>query len=257
MTALHVHGWGDESAPRVVCLHGITGWGGHFAQLAELHLADAYRVLAPDLIGHGESSWEPPWSIEAQLDALEHAAGDAPAAWLGHSYGGRLAYELAARRPDLVERLVLLDPAIFVPPHVALQSAESSIGDRSYTSPAEALELRYDESVLHGAPRALVAAELDEHLVEHPDGRWRYRYSQASVIAAYGEMARFPTPFAQVQVPTLLLLGDESYLPYFLIDDHRAGLGPLLTEASVPGGHTVLWDALDETGRAIRGYLDA
>lgn len=239
-----------------MCLHGITGWGGHFGRLADQHLADLYRVLAPDLIGHGESSWEPPWSVEAQLDALELAVGDAPATWVGHSYGGRIAFEMAARRPELVERLVLLDPAIFLPPHVALQSAESSLGDRSYASPAEALERRYDESMLHGAPRDLVAAELVEHLTEHPGGRWRYRYSQASVIAAYGEMATVPSSFARVRVPTLLVLGRDSYLPYLLIEDHRAALGALLTEVSVSGGHTVLWDALDETGRTIRTYLD-
>ena len=107
MTAVHVHAWGDEAAPKVVCVHGITGWGGHFGQLAERHLADAYRVLAPDLIGNGDSSWEPPWSIEAQLEALVETVGGEPATWLGHSYGGRIAFELAARRPELVERLVL------------------------------------------------------------------------------------------------------------------------------------------------------
>jgi lipase len=256
VSGLHVHAWGDEGAQRVVCLHGITGWGGHFGELARRHLADR-RVLAPDLIGHGESPWEPPWSIGAQLDALELAVGDGPATWVGHSYGGRIAFEVAARRPDLVERLVLLDPALYLPPHVALHSAESSIGDRSYASPEEALDSRYSESELHSAPRTLVAAELEHHLRASSDGRWRYRYSQASVIAAYGEMATTPPPFTQVRLPTLLLLGADSYLPYeFLVADHREAVGALLHEVTVPGGHTVLWDALEPTGVAIRAFLE-
>jgi lipase len=258
MSTLNVHVWGDETAPRIVCLHGITGWGGHFGELARRQLTSTHRVLAPDLIGHGDSPWEPPWSIGAQLEALAGAVGDKPAVWIGHSYGGRIAFEMAARRPDLVVRLVLLDPAIFLPPHAALHSAESSIGDRSYTSLDEALDRRYEESSLHDAPRELVAAELEHRLVQHADGRWRYRYSQASVIAAYGEMATQPPPFENVRVPTLLLLGAESFLPYdFLVESHRAALGPLLTEVTVPGGHTLLWDALEPTGQAIRAFLDS
>jgi lipase len=56
---LNLHAWGDEGAPTVVCLHGVTSWGGHFAQLAA-RLGPTRRVLAPDLLGHGASPTEPP-----------------------------------------------------------------------------------------------------------------------------------------------------------------------------------------------------
>ena len=57
---LAVREWGDPAAPRVVCLHGVTGHGRHFAGLAE-RLAPRFQVLAPDLIGHGDSPYAPPW----------------------------------------------------------------------------------------------------------------------------------------------------------------------------------------------------
>ena len=61
-------------------------------------------------------------------------------------------------------------------------------------------------------------------------------------------MATPPPPFADVRIPTLLVLGADSYLPYdHLLDAHREALGDLLEVVTVPGGHTVLWDALDET----------
>ena len=254
---LHLHAWGDPAGPRVVFLHGVTGHGGHARLLAEDWLA-GYRVLAPDLRGHGQSSWEPPWSIDAQLEAILETVGTEPADWVGHSFGGRLAFELAARRPGSVRRLVLLDPAIHLPPRIALFAAENARRDRTYVSFEEAVRLRFDESQLHGAPQPLVEEELRDHLYLDEDGRWRYRYCQAAVVAAYGEMSSEPPPFEEARVPTLLVLGADSYLPYdHLIDAHRAALGNLLTVVTVDGGHTVLWDALDETAEAISLFLDS
>lgn len=257
MRALHVEAWGDAGAPRIVYLHGVSGHGGHAHRLAEGWLADRFRVLAPDLLGHGSSPYEPPWDITAQLDAILGSVGDEPAAWVGHSYGGRLAFELAARRPELVTRLVLLDPALRLDPAIALHVAEGSRADRSYPTFEEAVDRRYEESVLAFAPRELVETELREHLVEASDGRWRYRYSQASVIAAYGEMAAPPPPFTAVTAPTLVVLGDRSFLPYALLDEHRAAAGELLETVVVESGHTLLWDALEQTAEAITTFLDA
>jgi len=250
---LRVHAFGDEGATAVACLHGITGNGQLFEGLAA-GLGGAYRVLAPDLLGHGDSPREPPWRIADHLDAVEHSV-DGATIWIGHSFGGRLAFEHAARHPGSVERLVLLDPAILLPPHVALAAAESGRRERVYASFESALDRRYEESQLHDAPRALVEAELRRHMVEDDDG-WRYRYSQACVVTAYSEMAAPPPAFIEVRVPTLLVLGADSFLPYdHLLDAHRDALGDLLEVVTVPGGHTVLWDALDETTEAVAGFL--
>lgn len=253
MSGLRVRRFGEDGAV-VVCLHGVTSWGGHFQALAD-RLAPGHRVLAPDLLGHGDSGREPPWRIEDHLSQLEAAVDEEARVWLGHSFGGRLAFEWAAAHPDTVERLVLLDPAILLPPHVALWAAENARPERRYASFAEAIDRRYEESHLHRAPRTLVEDELREHLVEEADG-WRYRYSQAAVVGAYGEMATQPPPFDVVRVPTLLVLGERSYLPYdHLLDAHRDALGDLLEVVTVPGGHTVLWDALEETAAAITRFL--
>jgi lipase len=252
---LALHEWGDPRAARVVCLHGVTSHGRHFAMLAEDALDD-FHVLAPDLVGHGSSSYEPPWDIGAHLDALVEAVGPGPAAFVGHSFGGRLAFELAARSTGAVSRLVLLDPAIHVPPHIALLAAENARRERTYVSFEEGIEQRYVESQLHRAPRELVEEELRTHLVPDDEGRYRYRYSQAAVVAAYGEMASAPPPFERARIPTLLVLGEQSYLPYeHLLDAHRAALGELLQVVVVPGGHTVLWEALEETAEAVVPFL--
>ena len=251
---LALHEWGDPSSPRVVCLHGVRNHGGHFAPLAA-RLPDRH-VLAVDLLGHGHSPWEPPWDIDSHCDAIVETVGARESALVGHSFGGRLAFELAARAPKLVRKLVLLDPAILLPGHVALAAAENARPDKSYVSFEELIDRRYDESALHSAPRDLVVADLAQHIDSTDDGRVRYRYCQSAIVAAYGEMASPPPRFEDVRVPTLLVLGEQSYLPYHhLLDAHREALGELLEVAVVPGGHSVLWDAFDETATAIAGFL--
>ena len=57
-------------------------------------------------------------------------------------------------------------------------------------------------------------------------------------------------------MPTLLVLGEASYIPYdHLLDAHLAVLGEELQIVRVPGGHTVLWDALEEAVAAVERFL--
>ena len=253
---LALHEWGEPGAARIVCLHGVTGHGRHFARLADV-LAPRFHVVAPDLLGHGDSRREPPWSLDAQVEAVLATVGPAPAVCLGHSFGARVAVELAAREPGFAAKLVLLDPAILLPPQVALFAAENTRAERAYTSFAEGIERRYEESSLYSTDRAALEAELASHLVRsESDGLWRYRYCQSAVIAAYSDMVRSPPPFESLSVPTLLVLGAHSYLSYdHLLDAHRAALRDLLEVVTVGGGHTVLLDAFEETVAAIAAFL--
>lgn len=255
--SLAVHRYGAEGLPALVCLHGVTSHGPHFEQLAA-RLAGRVQVVALDLRGHGDSPWEPPWHLEQHVEDVLAAAPAGPCAWLGHSFGARVAYEAAAAAPERVQRLVLLDPAIRIPPHVGLAAAENARRDRSYVTFEEGIDRRYEESVLTTAPRPLVEAELRPHLLPDDDGRFRYRYCQSTVVAAYGEMTREPPPFEQVRMPTLLVLGETSYIPYDdLLGPHRAALGALLEVVVLQAGHTVLWDALDDTAGAVERFLSA
>ena len=247
--------WGELPSPPLVCLHGVTSHGLHFAKLAE-RISDRFRVVGLDLRGHGASPWEPPWNLEQHVTDVLRAAPSQRAVWLGHSFGGRVAYEVAASAPERVERLILLDPAIRIPPHVGIAAAENARRDRSYASFGEGIDRRYEESVLTTAPRELVEEELSAHLLPDGDGRFRYRYCQSAVVAAYGEMTREPPPFEHVRIPTLLVLGETSYIPYDeLIGAHRAALGDLLVVERIRAGHTVLWDALDDTVGAVERFL--
>jgi lipase len=254
---LHVHEWGDANARPVVCLHGVNAHGRRFRRLAEERLAADFRVLAPDLRGHGYSDWEPPWTIATHVhDVLETLddLGVRRAAFVGHSYGGRLVLELAALDPDRIERVALLDPAIQILPHVGLDFAERERADNSYASPGEAVIARLEAGA--PTPRSFVEEDAEEHLVRHRDGRFRFRYCQSAVVAMYGELCTPPPPAETLRAPTLLLYANEFGLVRDeQVDAYRAALGDRLEVVTVPGGHIVYWDAYDDTAAAVRRFL--
>jgi lipase len=249
-----LHEWGEPGAPKVVCLHGVQAHGARYRRLAEQRL-DAFHVLAPDLRGHGRTDSNGPWTLEAHVaDLLE--TFDEPASWIGHSFGGRLVLELAAERPELLERAVLLDPALLVPPDYAAFLADDELrSDVSFETPEEAVEARL--APLLRTPREIVEEEVREHLVQAEDGRWRYRYSREAVAAAYLEVAKPPPSFDSLHVPTLVVAGAVSkFVSVGEAELFRAALGNRFELIVVPGGHMVLWEAFDETAGAIEAFLD-
>ena len=101
---LHLHGLG---------CHGAASW----APFAALR---GRAALIPDLPGHGRSDAPPGFGytlpeMAAAIAALLQAEGGGPREVLGHSLGGTIAVHLAARHPELVQRLVLVEPALDVP----------------------------------------------------------------------------------------------------------------------------------------------
>ena len=256
---LHTHEWGDASAPPLLCAHGVTSHALRFRRMAE-PLATRFRIVAVDLRGHGHSGWEPPWDLDTHVDDLLETAdalGIGEADWMGHSFGGRLALELAARVPDRVRRLVLLDPAVWVPPPRALQLAEEMRADESFASVDQAVDARIDSGSAPLTPRETLDDEFPEQLERGADGRLRFRYSRAAVVAAYGEMAKTP-PLDSVTAPALLVRGEQTWaLPPELVATVRELYGGPLEVVDVPGGHIVMWDALEETLAAVERFLAA
>jgi len=109
----------EGSGDPVVLLHG---WGGQAASMTPLIVAlrDRYRVLAFDLPGFGGSDPPPvPWGTPEYAVFVERAVaslGIPRATYIGHSFGGRIAIWLAARSPEAVQALVLIDAAGIRPP---------------------------------------------------------------------------------------------------------------------------------------------
>lgn len=104
---------GRADAPVLVLLHGFTGSKENWLPLLP-HLTDRFRVIAPDLPGWGESARQDQadYGFAAQTERLVawlRARDSGPVLVVGHSMGGGIAAVLAARHPELVSKLVLMD----------------------------------------------------------------------------------------------------------------------------------------------------
>jgi pimeloyl-ACP methyl ester carboxylesterase len=108
--------WSGTGAP-VLAIHGITSSSRSWPFLAD---ALDTPVFAPDLRGRGRSNHLPgPVGMARHAEdcaAVVEAAGGTPVVVVGHSMGGFVAEVLAARRPELVAGLVLVDGGLPFPP---------------------------------------------------------------------------------------------------------------------------------------------
>jgi pimeloyl-ACP methyl ester carboxylesterase len=99
------------SGPPVVLIHGMVNSSRHWRDVA-IRLADRYTVIAPDLIGHGDSATpRGDYSLGAHAAAIRDlltAIGIHRATVVGHSLGGGVAMQFFWQFPDRVERLVLV-----------------------------------------------------------------------------------------------------------------------------------------------------
>jgi lipase len=254
---LNTRSWGTGTP--VVCVHGLTQHGGVFEQLGRRLATSGHAVTAVDVRGHGASGHEPPWNVDTHVDDLLETADDLGierAAWIGHSYGGRLIAALAARAPERVERLVLLEPGIGVQPDHALRQAEIDRLDWSFATVDGATNAILASDSVVAAPVATVAAYVRDDVRQGADGRFRFSFCPSAAVTAWSEMALPSPPIAEL--PTLVVV---SVAPLFdgrpELTRYRAALGPLLKVASVPNGHNVLWESPAETGAAIEQFLAA
>ena len=105
----------SPQAPTLVLVHGYTGSKENWYRLCA-SLGRRYRLVAPDLPGWGDSQRKAgaDYGFAAQADnvaAFLRRLGGAPVVLVGHSMGGGIAALVAARHPDLVAKLALIDAA--------------------------------------------------------------------------------------------------------------------------------------------------
>jgi lipase len=247
---LHVFEWGEPWAPPIVCVHGASGHGQRFRQLAE-RWALGFRVLAVDLRGHGQSGWQDPWSIETHvsdllqtLDAMDLTQPD----WVGHSFGGRLLVELAARQPERIRRAVLLDPAIQLPARLAEQAAAGEAREPVWESVRACFASRDDTD---GADETRALADLELQLEPLPGGRVRRRTSQEAIQTIYRELVTDPPPPGVLTMPVQLVYAPAGGI----VTREQATAYGRDGVVTVPGGHMVMWSAFDTTATTAERFF--
>ncbi len=118
--------------PGVLLLHGLGASAAFWRPVAERLAAAGHTVLVPDLLGFGSSirigTHFHLYDQAAAVLRLLEARAPGPVVLVAHSYGAAVAVQVAAERPDLVRRLVLITPAAFAD----AEQARRRIGGRSW-----------------------------------------------------------------------------------------------------------------------------
>lgn len=250
--------FGPAAPAKVLAIHGLTGHGKRWESLFAQHLPDVPAV-APDLLGHGRSSWDAPWTIEANVSAMAaliETEADGPVVVTGHSFGGAIALNLAAARPDLIAGLVLLDPAVALDGRWMREVADDMYNSPDYSSREEARQEKLGGSWGEVAEEEL-ERELDEHLVDSANGRVAWRISIPAMLSYWSELTR-PVPVPRDGTPTTLVRATRTDPPYAsdeLIAALDAGLGPNFALLEWDCDHMVPLAKPAETAAVIRDRL--
>ena len=213
--------WGDRDNPRVlVCVHGLTRCGRDFDYLAE-RLADAYRVVCPDIAGRGRSDWladkadygYPQYC--ADVAGMLAALGAESVDWVGTSMGGILGMILAAQPRTPVGKLVLNDVGCVVP-KAALERIATYVGRAPAFDSLEALEEAMRSVSPFGRLTPAQWGHLAIHVARRDDsGKWRFRYDPGSAMPFRAgaltdvDLRAF---WSAVRGPALVVRGEQSDL---------------------------------------------
>lgn len=99
------------SGPPLLLIHGLGAAHGDWVKQIDFY-ARVFRVIAPDLRGHGDSEGEGPFNVDrlaSDLAQLLDQLKFGPFFVIGHSMGGAVAMQLALFKPERVQKLVLAD----------------------------------------------------------------------------------------------------------------------------------------------------
>ncbi|HEY8797933.1 MAG TPA: alpha/beta hydrolase [Candidatus Dormibacteraeota bacterium] len=212
----HFRDWGSDSSPALVLLHSLEGLAVEWDRLA-LALEARYHVLAFDQRGHGGSDWSEEYSwgtLEPDLASFVQELRLERLSLLGISMGGFPAWLYAARHPEAVTRLILVEsglqdpevPATPRPVHVHQPSA-------GYDDPELAVkEIQAEDPLAQVSElRRNVLANLKEE-----QGKWTWRYDPSvgpRLRTAWVREEITPSRSEQwdllsnVRCPTLLIYG--------------------------------------------------
>jgi pimeloyl-ACP methyl ester carboxylesterase len=225
-----------EAGPPVVILHGLLGAARNWTGIGK-ELAGTHRVFALDLRNHGRSPWAATMSFDdmaSDVAALIEARGLGPVALIGHSLGGKVAMRLALIRPELVERLVVVDVA-----PVAYANTFGPFVEAMRRVDLAAVQRRADADLqLQSAvPDAVLRNFLLQNLVQTAAG-FVWRVNLEALAANMDELLGFAAPASDAAYlgPTLFIAGGRSG---YIQPEHW----PLIVRLFPNAEHVVIADA--------------
>ena len=268
---LHYADWGNDAAPSLILIHGGRDHSRSWDEVARA-LQPHFHVMAPDLRGHGDSDWAKGSSYSLSdyvydLTCLVRSASVHQTAIVGHSMGGMIGLMYAGAYPDQVSRLAVLDGVTVLPGpprtpiHERITEWVTQLDriveqkTRGYRTIAEAAERMSAHNKRLTPEQALHLAS--QGVKRNADGTYSWKFDEYQKARAPYRLSPDDhiALWSRITCPTLLLRGNESFLP----DPETAGVLAHFRQAhlvTIAGaGHWLHHDKLDEVLNVLRPFL--
>ena len=275
---VHYADFGGSGAP-LVLVHGLGGSLANWLAVGDA-LTPRYRVFAPDLVGFGRTPLagrEPGIPEQAAMLArfVEHVGGGA-AVVVGNSMGGLVAVQLAATRPELVARIVLVGAALPRPRRAPVDGVVAGMFALYMTPFLGEYFLRKrtaavgPEGVLRATmklcgvdvkqlPPAVYAAQLDvaRARLDMPWANKTFIKAARSVVMTAGRREHVHAMIRKIKAPGLLIHGALDRLVPLAVGEDVARLRPDWRLTVLDGvGHVPQLQVPERWVAALTSWLD-
>ncbi len=248
-----ISSWGADTGKNILCLHGILEQGPVWQEVANFLVEQGYRVVAPDLRGHGKSAHVSSYNLMdflGDIDRIVTKLFDTPITIVGHSFGSILAAIYSGIRREKVNNLVLVETIIpgNTQPAEAVNQLTAHL-DYLASPPAHPVfpNLSSAAKRLRMATPGLsetLSLQLAERIMEACEGGYRWRWdsllkTRAGIEFNGIDRNRYLSILKAISAPITLVYGDKSEFnrPEDIQQQREA-----MTRASkivIPGGHNL------------------
>ncbi|MBR8830412.1 MAG: 2-succinylbenzoate--CoA ligase [Chroococcopsis gigantea SAG 12.99] len=257
--------WGTETEKNILCLHGILEQGPVWQEVASSLAGQGYRVIAPDLRGHGRSAHVPSYNLLdflSDIDGIVNQLFRAPVTIVGHSFGSILGAMYAGIRPEKVNNLILVETVIPGKGETS-ETIDQLTSHLDYLASPPPHPIFPDLSTAAkrlrmGTPglSETLSLQLAERIMEGCEGGFRWRWdsllkTRAGIEFNGIDRNRYLSILGGINAPITLVYGDKSEFnrPEDLQQQQEA-----MSQARkivIPGGHNLPLENSEMVTRTI------
>lgn len=237
----------------LVLIHGHTLDRRMWAAAVPALVAAGYRVILPDMAGHGLSGPPPEGSTPAgDLAELLQGLGIDRAVIAGLSLGGAVAVNFALRYPNMCAALIPIDSALFGYRYTDWPSSKPYVTIAKTEGLSKALDGWMADPLFAPAMATPAAAQIRAIIQEFPGVTW-LGSSPSPVLPGPLDAERL----AEITAPTLVLIGEHDLPDFQRISARLAEQIPGAHRRVIPGaGHLLPMEQPDAFVAALLPFLD-
>ena len=264
--------WGPEEGPLVLCLHGILEQGAAWSEVAIRLAQKGYRVIAPDLRGHGRSDRVGKGGsynlidFLGDIDAIVEILAGKAFILVGHSLGSVLGAIFATIRPQTIRNIVLVETIL--PTADENDDPTTTLANQlnSMASPPEhpvfpdiktaAERLRKATPAISPALAMLLAERITEPWEGGVRWRWEPLLRTRTGISLNGiGRSHYLKLLEKIKVPITLVYGDKSNFNRLEDLNKQQEAMPNAVKVVVSGGHNLPLEAPSALAKIISGAV--